>query len=228
MNINTVIPARGGSKTIPKKNIQFLKGKPLIQYSIEYSLRCPLISRTVVSTDAEEIARIAKECGADVPFLRPAEFAQDDTQDFPVFKHALEVLEKIYREQIDCLVLLRPTSPFRPAGLIEKGIDLLNRFPEATSVRSVAVAKEHPFRQWRITGNFMEGYETGVSEAYNVPRQKLPTLYFQTGDLEIIRRQTILDGSISGARVLPLIISHEDVVDIDSESDWKQAEKRKG
>ncbi|MDO8505533.1 MAG: acylneuraminate cytidylyltransferase family protein [bacterium] len=224
MNICTVIPARGGSKSIPKKNIRLLHGKPLVQYSIEYSLACPFVMHTVVSTDSAEIAQVAKTGGAEVPFLRPAEFAQDDAQDYPVFRHALEELEKIYQETIDILVLLRPTSPLRPVGLIEKALELLNIHPDATSVRSVVRSKEHPYRQWRIMGEYMIGYENSIKEPYNLPRQKLPEIYFQTGDLEAIRRQTILNGSISGDRVLPLIIEHEVMVDIDNEVDWKKAE----
>lgn len=226
MNIYTVIPARGGSKSIPKKNIQLLGGKPLIQYSIEYSLKCPLIAHTVVSTDSEEIADVARSCCAEVPFIRPIELAQDDTPDYPVFRHALHTLEDLYNEQIDLIVLLRPTSPLRPPGLIERGVTLLQRFPEANSVRSVTPCKQHPFRQWKINGEYMVGYEMEVFEAYNLPRQQLSSVYFQTGDLEIIRRQTLLDGSISGERILPLIIEPEEMVDIDNESDWHKAEER--
>lgn len=226
MNIYAVIPARGGSKSIPKKNIQSLHGKPLIEYSIEYSLKCPLVARTIVSTDSEEIAEIAKQCGGQVPFIRPKELAQDDTQDYPVFIHALNTLEELYNEQIDVIVLLRPTSPLRPPLLIEKGIALLQRFPEANSVRSVTLSKQHPFRQWKILGDYMVGYETGVIEPYNLPRQQLPPVYFQTGDLEIIRRQTLLNCSISGERILPLIIEPEEMVDIDNASDWHKAEER--
>ena len=226
MNICSIIPARGASKSIPKKNIKPLGGKPLIQYSIEYSLKCSLVTHTVVSTDSQEIAQIAKNCGAEVPFLRPAEFACDDTQDYPVFEHALKALEELYKEKIDILLLLRPTSPMRPKGLIEKGTELIKRFPEATSVRSVARASQHPFRQWKIVGDYMTGYEDKVFESYNIPRQKLPAVYFQTGDLEIIRRQTILDGSISGERVLPLVINPQEIVDIDNCSDWQEAQNR--
>jgi len=226
MNIYTVIPARGGSKSIPKKNIQPLHGKPLIEYSIEYSLKCPLIAHTIVSTDLEEIAEIARSCGAEVPFIRPGDLAQDDTQDYPVFIHALNTLEELYNEQIDVIILLRPTSPLRPPLLIEKGISLLQRFSEASSVRSVTLSKQHPFRQWKIMEDYMVGYETGVFEPYNLPRQQLPHVYFQTGDLEIIRRQTLLNGSISGERILPLIIEPEEMVDIDHESDWHKAEER--
>lgn len=226
MNLYTVIPARGGSKSIPKKNISLLLGKPLIEYSIEYSLKCPLVAHTIVSTDSEEIAEIARRCGAEVPFMRPGELAQDDTQDYPVLRHALNTLEKLYREQIDFIVLLRPTSPLRPSDLIEKGVALLTGYSEASSVRSVAPSKQHPFRQWEIMGEYMVGYETKVFEAYNLPRQQLPAVYFQTGDLEIIRRQTLLSGSISGERILPLIIKPEEVVDIDHEHDLRQAEER--
>ena len=226
MNIYAVIPARGGSKSIPKKNIQLLHGKTLIEYSIEYSLKCPLTTNTVVSTDSEEIAEIARNCGAEVPFIRPKELAQDDTQDYPVFIHALNTLEELYNEQIDVLVLLRPTSPLRPSGLIEKGIALLKRFPEASSVRSVTPSSEHPFRQWKINGDYMVGYEKEIFEPYNLPRQQLPSVYFQTGDLEIIRRQTLLGGSISGERILPLIIKPEEMVDIDNMSDWHKAEEQ--
>lgn len=226
MNIYAVIPARGGSKSIPKKNIQLLHGKPLIEYSIGYSLKCPLITHTVVSTDSEEIAEIARNCGAEVPFVRPEELAQDDTQDYPVFIHALNTLEELYNEQIDAIILLRPTSPLRPPGLIEKGIALLQRFSEASSVRSVTPSSEHPFRQWKINGDYMVGYEKEVFESYNLPRQQLPPVYYQTGDLEIIRRQTLLNGSISGERILPLIIKTEEMVDIDNMADWHKAEEQ--
>lgn len=226
MNIYTVIPARGGSKSIPKKNIQPLHGKPLIYYSIRYSLNCLLVSHTVISTDSEEIAEIGRRYGAEVPFIRPAELARDDTPDYPVFRHALDTLEDLRKERIDLIVLLRPTSPLRPPGLIEQGVALLGRFPEASSVRSVTPSSEHPFRQWKINEDYMVGYEKEVFESYNLPRQQLSSVYFQTGDLEIIRRQTLLDGSISGSCVLPLIINSPDVCDIDHQSDLKEAEER--
>ena len=98
-----VIPARGGSKSIPKKNIQLLCGKPLIQYSVEYSIKCSLVTSTVVSTDSEEIAEIARDCGAKVQFMRPVELAHDDTPDYPVIRHALDTLEKLNDEIIDTL-----------------------------------------------------------------------------------------------------------------------------
>ena len=227
MNIYTVIPARGGSKGVIKKNIKLLNQQPLIQYSIEYSLKSSIVKRTVVSTDCDEIAEISINCGAEVPFIRPKEYAEDLTPDFPVFNHALFELEKIYNEKIEFLILLRPTSPFRPPNLIEKGLDLLKSNPYATSVRSVTVSVEHPYRQWVDDGNYIQGFVQEINEPYNLPRQKLPKTYFQTGDIEIIRRSTIMKGSISGEKVLPLVIDHDQMLDIDSEKDWTNAEKSK-
>ena len=226
MNIYTIIPARGGSKGIPKKNIKLLKGKPLIAYTIEYSIKSKLINKTVVSTDSLEIANIAKSFGANVPFIRPGYLAEDLTTDFPVFKHALLELENIFKEEIDLLILLRPTSPYRPEGLIEIGVNKMIQNPGASSLRSVAKTSEHPYRQWISNGDSIVGYEKDILEPYNIPRQQLPEIYFQTGDIEIIRRSTIIDGSISGKNVIPLIINHEDMVDIDTDKDWKDAEKK--
>jgi len=220
MNIISVIPARGGSKGIPKKNIKLLNGRPLIDFTIQYSLNCNLINKTVVSTDSEEIANIAIKSGADVPFLRPGEISMDETQDFPVFKHALIELEKFYGEEIDLFILLRPTSPFRPIGLIEEGINKMIENPNASSLRSVTISKEHPYRQWVENGQYIIGYEQNVFESYNIPRQLIPKVYFQTGDIEIIRRSTLIDGSISGSHIIPLIIEHEQMLDIDTEKDW--------
>tara|TARA_B100000989_G_scaffold222678_1_gene170251 strand:+ start:3755 stop:4438 length:684 start_codon:yes stop_codon:yes gene_type:complete len=227
MNIYTVIPARGGSKGIKKKNIKLLNKCPLIQYSIEYSLESSIVNRTVVSTDCNEIAKISINCGAEVPFIRPKEYAEDLTPDFPVFNHALLELEKIYNEKIDFLILLRPTSPFRPKGLIEEGIKKMTHFQDADSLRSVTLVKEHAYRQWKMKDNFIVGYEKSIDEPYNLPRQLLPELFFQTGDIEIVRRSTLINGSISGKKVLPLVIDHDQMLDIDSEKDWANAEKSK-
>ncbi|MGA1198372.1 MAG: cytidylyltransferase domain-containing protein [Candidatus Latescibacterota bacterium] len=226
MNVVTVIPARGGSKSLPKKNIHPLNGKPLIQYSIEYSLQCPLILHTVVSTDCQEIADIAKRTGAEVPFLRPLQYAQDDTRDYPVMRLALETLEKHYDQHIDAIALLRPTSPLRPPGLIEKAIHLLQKDPLATSVRTVTKCEQHPFRMWQMQDHYMIGYEKEIYEPFNIPRQELPTLLFQTGDLEMVTRETLLAGSVSGTRVLPIIMHPDEMMDIDHQKDLTSAEQR--
>ncbi len=225
MKIITIIPARGGSKSLPKKNILLLKGKPLLCHSIDYSLKSRLVTSTVVSTDMEEIANIAKDSGASVPFLRPEEFARDDTRDYPVVRHALDYFES-RGEIFDFYILLRPTSPLRPPGLIEKAFEIFKNNNDASSVRSMARIKEHPYRAWKQDkdGSVSGFIETEI-EPYNIPRQELPELFFQTGDIEVIRRETIINGSISGESVYPLIINHEDMIDIDSESDLERAEK---
>ena len=185
MKVFTVIPARGGSKSIPRKNISLLGGKPLIQYSIEYSLKSKSISNTIVSTDDNEIAEIAKSLGAEVPFLRPKEISGDKTQDFPVFLHALKELEVIYKCEIDFLILLRPTSPLRPNGLIEKALKIMLDNPDCSSVRAVTLTSEHPYRQWKLDGRFIKSIVDQAlpfDEPYNIPRQSLPNNFFQTGD----------------------------------------------
>ena len=113
MLIYSLIPARGGSKAVPHKNIRLLQGKPLIAHSIEISLKCPSIQRTFVSTDSEEIAKVARNAGAEVPFLRPSELAQDDTRDLPVFRHFLGWLEQNRVPLPDAIFQFRPTSPSR-------------------------------------------------------------------------------------------------------------------
>jgi N-acylneuraminate cytidylyltransferase len=227
-NIYTVIPARGGSKSVPRKNIKPLNGHPLIKYSIDYSNASSLVNRTIVSTDDEEIADIAKGLGADVPFMRPQSLGGDLVQDYPVVMHALITLEEIYEETIDIIILLRPTSPLRPSNLIESGISLLKNDPAATSVRAVASSTEHPYRQWGMQDGYIIGFSNDLTskiEPFNLPRQELPKVFFQTGDIEIIRRQTLKNGSISGDRILPLTINSDQVYDIDSQEDFDLAER---
>ena len=228
MYIVTVIPARGGSKSIPRKNIVKLGGYPLIKYSIDYSLESDLVNQTIVSTDDDEIASIAIDMGADVPFKRPYKLAEDDVPDFPVIFHALQELEKDLDGMIDIIILLRPTSPLRPKGLIEEAVSMLENNPKASSVRAMTKSKEHFYRQWKKDGDYIQSFveDQSVHEPYNIPRQFLPNSYFQTGDIEVIRRSTLINGSVSGDFVLPLMIDSEAVFDIDHTSDLSLAEKK--
>lgn len=224
--IIVIIPARSGSKSLVKKNILPLNGKPLLCYSVSYGLKCKLVDKVIVSTDSKEFSDIAAKCGAEIPFLRPSEFSQDDTKDYPVVRHALDYFESI-GEIYDIYILLRPTSPLRPKGLIEKAIKIINENPTATSVRSIAKIKEHPYRSWFINNDgSMSGFVKDVEESYNIPRQELPNIFFQTGDLELIKRETLLKGSISGENVFPLIIDYLDMIDIDELNDLSNAEKK--
>ncbi len=118
--ILALIPARGGSKGIPRKNIRSFAGYPLIEWSIAAAKQSELVTRIIVSTDDEEIAAVARECGAETPFLRPAEFAQDNTTDLPVFEHALQWLEENENYRPEIVIQLRPTSPIRPRGMVDQ------------------------------------------------------------------------------------------------------------
>ncbi len=224
-----VIPARGGSKGIPRKNIRNFAGYPLIAYSIAAGIQAESVTRTIVSTDDEEIAAVAKQYGAEAPFLRPAEFSQDATVDLPVFQHALRWLVEHEGYMPDVVVQLRPTTPVRPPSCVDDAVRILLDNPNADSVRGVVEAGQNPFKMWKIdpktgTMSALIGVE-GIKEAYNAPRQKLPPVYWQTGHIDAIRPRSILDkGSMSGDVIMPLVIDVRYTVDIDSPADWEKSE----
>src|SRR5512147_509246 len=171
-NILAIIPARGGSKGIPRKNIRSFAGYPLIAWSIAAGLQAHSVSRIIVSTDDEEIAAVAREWGAETPFLRPAEFAQDKTTDLPVFEHALKWLAENEKYCPDVVVQLRPTSPIRPKGLVDDAVRILLEHADADSVRGIVPAGQNPHKMWRLpTGekgpmkNLLE--VDGIEEPYN-------------------------------------------------------------
>ena len=226
-NIIGIIPARGGSKGVPRKNIIPLAGKPLIAYSIEDSLNCSLINRTIVSTDDPEIAEVARNYGAEVPFLRPSELAQDDTSDFPVFLHALEWLQANEGISPDILVQLRPTTPLRPPGIIERSIKMLLENLEADCVRTVRESPLTPHKMWQSKEGYIKPFiQLDDQESYNMPRQMLPKVFQHDGVLDVIRTSTILEKKyVTGTRILPLIMDESFlVVDIDRPIDLLIAE----
>ncbi len=221
-----VIQARGGSKGIEGKNIRDFAGHPLIAYSIAAAQAAKGVDRVIVSTDDERIARVARAYGAEVPFLRPPQFAGDDAVDFDLFAHALEWLATNEDYIPDLVVQLRPTSPLRPVGLIDAGITLIQTDSNATCVRGVTCPRENPFKMWRPDGNYLRpllGDE--FDEPYNMPRQKLPETVWQTGHIDVIRRETIIrDRTLTGDRVLPLTVDANYCIDIDTLQDWEQGE----
>lgn len=221
-----IIPARGGSKGIPRKNIVPLGGKPLIAWSIETALACPEIERTIVSTDDQEIAEVARQFGAEVPFFRPAELARDDTVDFPVFLHALNWLQDSEGWTPDLVVHLRPTSPFRDDDLIARALARLVEYPEAHCLRTIHPAPVTPYKLWLKDGEYLQPFARldGV-ESYNMPRQDLPEVWWHNGVLDVIRARTILElGSISGEKIIHLEMSAGQAVDIDDRLDLLRAE----
>jgi YrbI family 3-deoxy-D-manno-octulosonate 8-phosphate phosphatase len=224
-----LIPARGGSKGIPRKNIRQFAGYPLIAYSIAAGLQAERVTRVLVSTDDEEIAVVARAWGAETPFLRPAELAQDDTPDLPVFRHALEWLAENENYHPDVVIQLRPTSPIRPKGCVDAAVDTLLTHAGADSVRGVVPAGQNPHKMWRLPPGGEGPMENllnveGIPEPYNAPRQSLPPVYWQTGHIDAIRASVILNGSMSGQAVYPLLIDPRFTVDLDNLSDWARAE----
>ena len=228
VEVLALIPARGGSKSIPRKNIESFAGRPLIAYSVAAGLAARRVDRVVVSTDDEAITAIARRYGAETPFLRPAEYSQDETPDLPVFRHALQWLAEHEGYLPEVIVQLRPTSPFRRVRHIDRAVELLLERPEADAVRTVCIPFQNPFKMWRIDADgFMRPLmNVGSPEPYNMPRQALPDVYWQTGYVDAAWSKTILDkDSMTGEKILPLIIGPEEWVDIDSPDDWRRAER---
>ena len=228
LEVLAIIPARGGSKSISRKNIRSLAGYPLIAYSIAAGLAAQTVDRVIVSTDDEEIARIAREFGAETPFIRPISLAMDDTPDLPVFEHALTWLAENEGYQPQIVVQLRPTSPFRRTQHIDQAVYRLIERPEADAIRTVCTPFQNPFKMWKIDSDgFLQPLiDIGVAEPYNLPRQALPDVYWQTGYVDVAWTDTILTKhSMTGEAILPLLIEAEEWIDIDSLDDWRRAER---
>lgn len=223
-----IVQARGGSKGLPRKNLRLLRGHPLVAYSIASGLASKGVTRVIMSTDDEEIAEVARQYGAEVPFMRPAELAADDTPDFPLFEHAIDWLarQENYRPQM--IVQLRPTTPLRPRGMIDEAIEILAQHPSVDCVRGVTVPKQTPYKMWRdgADGAILPLMDTEFAEPYNMPRQKLPAAYWQTGHVDVIRTSTITDKhSLTGQHVRPIMIDGSYCVDIDTLVDFDLAER---
>lgn len=228
MEVLAVIPARGGSKGIPRKNVVELLGRPLLWWSVRAALDAETVTRTVLSTDDAEIAGIGAAAGAEVPFLRPAELAGDEVLDLPVFLHVLQALADAEGYRPDLVVHLRPTSPLRPPGLVDDGVRTLAADPAADSLRAVTVPANNPFKMWRIEGGVLVPLvDSGIPEQYNQPRQALPDAYWQTGTLDVVRTATLVEQrSMTGRRILPMVIDPELAVDIDDPVSLAVAEDR--
>jgi CMP-N-acetylneuraminic acid synthetase len=208
--ILALIPARGGSKGIPRKNLLVLAGKPLVAHSIEQALASRYITRTIVSTDDAEIADVARRYGADVPFVRPSELARDLSLDLDVFRHALTWLRDRERYRCDLVVHLRPTAPVRRVALIDNAIEIMLGHPDAHSLRSVGRPAQTPYKMWQIADGCLEPLLRieGVVEAHSRPRQELPEAYWQNGYVDIVRSHVVLDlGLMAGHRIVPFIVA---------------------
>jgi CMP-N,N'-diacetyllegionaminic acid synthase len=227
VEVLALIPARSGSKSIKDKNIRPLAGKPLIAWSIAHALSANAVTRTIVSTDSPEYAAIARQYGAEAPFLRPPAISGDMATDLEAFQHALKWLKGTEGYLPDICVHLRPTHPVRNFADIDRMVQLLTEKPELDSVRSIAPAPETPFKMWfrEPTGLMRPVVEWEIPEAYNQPRQLLPQTFLQNASIDVVRSQVILEqDSMSGRRIFGYVMDAN--YDIDDDFQMEKARHR--
>jgi CMP-N,N'-diacetyllegionaminic acid synthase len=225
VNVVAIIPARGGSKGIPRKNLVNIGNKPLLAYSIEHALQSKLINRVIVSTEDKEIAEVAIEYGAEIPIMRPKELAEDHVLDLPVYEHMLKFLEEEEGYIADIVVHLRPTTPFRDVKWIDDAIELLLENKQADSVRSVSEPLQHPYRVFRIEDGYLSPIMSHEhSKPYLLRRQDLPEMFFYNCVIDITKPETIFGkNSMTGDKMLPYVLNQNDVIDIDTKIDLEFA-----
>jgi CMP-N,N'-diacetyllegionaminic acid synthase len=220
-----VIPARGGSKGIPRKNIRLLAGKPLIEYTVHAARQSGVVDRLILSTDSPEIAAVGRGLGIEVPFLRPSALAQDDTPMVPVLQHALKTLEEGGWSP-DIIVLLQPTAPLRKPSHIAAAIDLL-RSSGCEAVASVAEVPRHlsPDYVMRIVDGRLVPFLPGGHAVTR--RQDARVAYARDGTVYAFWRKTLVEtASIYGSDCRPLLLPPHESVTVDTPDDWQIAEMR--
>ncbi len=224
MNILCVITARGGSKGIPGKNIKMLGDKPLIAYSVIAASRSKLITHTIVSTDDPEIAAVAQKYGAEVPFIRPKELAQDATPHLPVMQHAIEFMEKKLGIIFDYAVIFQPTSPFKLTEDIDETLKVLIDSKADSAVSLVkADSHEHPIKMKKLEGAKVIPY--CIPEPEGVGRQGLSPAYRRSSAVYAMRRDLLMkDGRLFGESIVGHIVPEDRSIDIDTPLDWIKAE----
>lgn len=224
MRVLGLVPARGGSRGIPRKNMRSLGGRPLLAYTADAALSANRLARVVLSTDDSEIAAIGLELGLEVPFMRPAELATDDTPTLPVIQHALDVLAAS-GDRYDAVCLLQPTTPFRPAGAVDGCVELLET-SGADTVISVRAIPSHMHPQWAFIAG-ADGYLNLASGTGSPPprRQLLPPAYHRDGAVYVVRRGTLESGTLFGPRVAGCVLTGAPAVNIDETEDWDRAER---
>ena len=218
-----VIPARGGSKGVPRKNVRLLNGKPLIAYSIEAGLASQYISHLIVSTDDPEIASISRSCGADVPFLRPSELATDEASSVDAALHSLNTIEEAKGIRYDVVVLLQPTSPLRTAEDIDNVLQLLFTSNAHSVVSFYQVEQGHPQYMYLIENN--RPVPLLEKQTLNVRRQEFPKVYVRNGAIYAVRRDVLVSQrNFYGHDMRAYIMPFKRSINIDVEFDLALAE----
>ena len=220
------IPARSGSERVPGKNIRPLAGHPLIAYAIATARAAGVFERVVCSTDSEEIAELARRFGAEVPFLRPAEYATSTSPDIEWLAWTLRELPERY----DVFGLIRATNPFRGPDTVRRGFEQLLATPEADSLRAVELVKQHPGKMWTIDegGRTMSPLldQSHLDVAWHAGQyQALPRVYVQNSALELAWTRVVFEtGTREGRVVAPFRTEGYEGFNLDDEEDWARAE----
>ena len=223
--ILALIPARGGSKGVPRKNVRLICGKPLIAYTIETALELQhIFHRIIVSTDDEEIAAVSKKYGAEVPFIRPDELSGDMVPTLPVAQHAVRFVEQQDDILLDWVFILQPTDPFRTVKDLENGLDLALSGPCDSVISVVRVYETHPIFMKCIKDNQLVNF--GIEAPEGTRRQDSePAVYMSNGAVYLTRRDVLMEqNSIWGTVTRPYIMPAERSINVDSELDLKLIE----
>lgn len=224
-----LIPARGGSKSVPKKNIRLFMGHPLIAYSIAAASLAGNVDRVVVSTDSEEIAEISRRYGAEVPFLRPSEYAQDDSPDIDFVKHAIQWLYEHEKRIPEYIAHIRVTTPIRNYRVIDEGIKQIKENKEASSLRSGYICAHPPYKWLQFAGSgYMKPLMPGITcDEANTVRQGFPRVLVPNSYVDVLKADYIIQNDlIHGDRMIGFIT--DEVPDIDTEEDLYKLEVYNG
>ena len=222
-----LIGARSGSERVPGKNIRPLAGHPLLAYAIATAQQSGVFERVLVSTDSEEIAAVARHYGADVPFLRPDEYATSTSPDIEWITWTLERLPERY----DLFAIVRATNPFRGPDVVQRGLEQFLATPEADSIRAVELVKQHPGKMWRLAddGRTMTPLldQSHLEVAWHAGQyQALPRVYVQNSALEIAWTRVVTETGTREGRVLaPFLTRGYEGFNVDDEDDWARAER---
>ncbi|HMA34032.1 MAG TPA: acylneuraminate cytidylyltransferase family protein [Chloroflexia bacterium] len=220
-----LVPARGGSKGIPRKNIRLLGGKPLLHYTAEAARAAHGLARVILSTEDAEIAAVGRRCGLDVPFVRPLDLAHDDTPTLPVVQHAVRWLEA-QGELFDAICLLQPTNPLRTAATIDACIDLLAT-SQADSVMTILPVPAEYNPHWVYFQDADGCLQLSTGAVRPIPRrQALPPAFHREGSVYVTRRDVVMAAdSLYGTQVRGYLVDPAHSVNIDGPADWARAEQ---
>ena len=222
-SVIALIPARSGSERVPQKNIRRLARHPLLAYAVATARQAGIFDRVVCSTDSTEIAEIARRYGAEVPFLRPAEYATATSPDIEWIADTLERLDERY----DLFAIVRATNPFRGPDAFRRGLEQLLATPEADSIRAVERVKQHPGKMWVLEGKTMRPLldQSHLDVAWHAGQyQALPEVYVQNSALEIAWTRVVSQtGTREGRVVAPFFTTGYEGFNVDDEEDWERA-----